>query len=82
MATRHVCRCGRDAVDVVSVAIEDDVLLLPMCAECLETGDLGEQGDLFPPRVIRRPLSAMPSRDEDVQQQLPLDDGRAERGAA
>ncbi|HXU90437.1 MAG TPA: hypothetical protein VFQ62_16405 [Methylomirabilota bacterium] len=80
-----LCGCGRQAVDVVRVVSDDDVLLVPMCADCIEIGDGGaEQSELFTPAPPRRPLMAMPARDEDRrQQELPLDDvGDEERGAA
>jgi hypothetical protein len=75
MAERHLCACGRDAIDVMQVASEDGLLLIPVCAECIEVGDAagGEQGELFG-RAQRRPLSAMPARDGESQPQLPLGD--------
>jgi hypothetical protein len=75
MAERHLCACGRDAIDVMHVASEDGLLLIPVCAECIEVGDAagGEQGELFG-RAQRRPLSAMPARDGESQPQLPLGD--------
>ncbi len=86
MVKRHICACGRNAVEVVRVATDDGVLLVPMCAECVEIGDAGgEQGELFGPSAPRRPLSAMPPRDVDPQQSLPLGDEAdidEERGAA
>ena len=81
----ELCGCGRKAVDIVRVASEDEVLLVPMCADCIEIGDVGsEQDDLFGLPAPRRPLSAMSAREEDRrQQELPLDDvGDEERGAA
>jgi hypothetical protein len=83
MATpERLCACGRDAIDVLRVASEDGVLLVPICAECAEDPLSGDQGELFGPSP-RRPLAAMPSRDVDFQQELPLG-GTAdeERGAA
>ena len=87
MAERHLCACGRDAIDVMHVASDDGLLLIPVCAECIEVGDAAgvEQGELFG-RDPRRPLRAMPARDVDSQPQLPLGDvtdvdGR-QRGAA
>jgi hypothetical protein len=75
MAERHLCACGRDAIDVMHVASEDGLLLIPVCAECIEVGDAAgvEQGELFG-RDERRPLRAMPARDSDPQPPLPLDD--------
>jgi hypothetical protein len=78
-----VCACGRDAIDVVSVSSEDGVLLTPVCAECIEDPVAADQRELFAPSE-RRPLAAMPPRDENLQQGLPLGDGAddQERGAA
>jgi hypothetical protein len=87
MAERHLCGCGRDAIDVMHVASEDGLLLIPVCAECIEVGDgVGaEQGELFG-RDQRRPLRTMPARDGDPQPQLPLDpatdDEERQQGAA
>jgi hypothetical protein len=79
----RVCACGRDAIDVVSVASDDGLLLIPVCAECIEDPAAGEQQELF--RLSdRRPLAAMPPRD-DPQQPLPLadlTDADEEQGAA
>ena len=84
--TGQICACGRDAVEMVRVATDDGVLLVPMCADCVEIGDVGDaQGELFGGAPPRRPLAAMPSREQDVQPSLPLDDeaaGDEERGAA
>jgi hypothetical protein len=57
---------------------------VPLCADCIEIGDVGgEQDDLFGLSAPRRPLSSMQGRDEDRrQQELPLDVGDEERGAA
>lgn len=79
---RHLCACGRDAVDVLRIASEDGLLLLPVCADCIEVGDTTgtEQRELFPPSERRRPLTSMPSRDENAQTSLPL--GDEEQGAA
>ena len=82
---RELCGCGRNAVDIVRVVSDDDVLLVPMCADCIEIGDVGsEQDDLFGGSAPRRPLSAMSGREEDRrQQELPLEDvSDEERGAA
>ena len=82
---RDLCGCGRKAVDVLRVASEDEVLFVPMCADCIEIDEVGgEQDDLFGRSAPRRPRSAMPGREEDRrQQELPLDDvGDEERGAA
>jgi hypothetical protein len=81
-AARHLCACGRDPVDVLCVASEDGVLLVPVCAECAEDPVVAEQREMFKP-TQRRPLSAMPGRDEDRQLSLPLDDASdMQRGAA
>jgi hypothetical protein len=84
--TRDLCACGRDAVEVVRVATDDGVLLVPMCADCVEIGDAGDaQGELFGRSGPRRPLAAMPPRDLDAQPPLPLDEAAdvdEERGAA
>jgi hypothetical protein len=80
----HLCDfCGRDAVDVVQLASED-VMLLTVCAECVDDPTADEQQELFGPAgVPRRPLATMPGRDDDAQQALPLDDSTHEkRGAA
>jgi len=85
MMNAELCGCGRKAVDIVRVVSEDEVLLVPMCADCIEIGDVAsEQDDLFNPSAPRRPLSAMPAREEDRrQQELPLENvGDEERGAA
>ena len=82
---RELCGCGWQAVDVVRVVSEDEVLLVPMCGDCIEIGDAGgEQGELFGSSTPRRPLSVMPAREDDRRQhELPLDDvGDEERGAA
>ena len=78
-----ICACGREAVDVLRVASEDGLLLIPVCAECIEDPAVGEQRELFGPDS-RRPLTTMPSReDDDAQEQLPLGDAsNDERGAA
>jgi hypothetical protein len=70
-----VCACGRPAVDVLRIAGEDGLLLVPVCEECGDsaTGAAEEQLDLFG-RIERRPLAAMPSRDDDRQRPLPLDE--------
>ena len=81
----RLCACGREAIDVVSVASQDGVLLIAVCAECIEDPAAGEQSELFGPSDRRRPLAAMPARDEGGQQSLPLgdlDDVEEERGAA
>jgi hypothetical protein len=78
--SERVCACGRDAVDVLHLASEDGLLLIPVCAECADDPVAGEQGDLFGPSR-RRPLTAMPPRDDDAQASLPLDDAQ-EPGAA
>lgn len=86
MAGEPVCGCGRSAVDVVRVASEDGVLLIPVCAECTEDPTAGEHAE--PARSAgppRRPPATMTARgeDSDSQQRLPLDDTfEAERGAA
>ena len=79
----RACACGREAVDLVLVASEDGVLLVPVCAECAEDPVGAEQPDLFG-TAARRPLTAMPPRDAHLQQQLPLDHPVADedRGAA
>jgi hypothetical protein len=78
----RLCACGRDAIDVLRVASEDGVLLIPLCAECPEDPLTGDQGELFGPPQ-RRPLTAMPRRDAEIQQELPLDRAEdEERGAA
>jgi hypothetical protein len=71
MAAQHLCTCGRDAIDVVSIASEDGLLLIPVCAECLDD-PVAEQRELFEP-TQRRPLTATPARDPE-QPPLPLDD--------
>ena len=78
------CACGRDATDVMHVATEDDVLLIPVCAECGEDPTAGEQRELFGlAEPLRRPPAMMPPRDDDAQQSLPLHDATDEqRGAA
>lgn len=81
MAAQPLCACGRDAVDVMRVASDDGLLLLPVCAECAEDPAGGEQRELFG-RAERRPLTTMPARDDDPQQPLPLDDVDDEQGAA
>ena len=81
MAPRHLCACGRDAVDVMPVASEDGLLLVPSCAECAEDPLSAEQRELFG-RLERRPLTTMPARDDDPQQRLPVDDVDEEQGAA
>jgi hypothetical protein len=84
MAVRHLCACGRDAIDVVRVASEDGLLLIPVCAECIEDPTAGEQREFFG-LSDRRPLAAMPARDDPQQPPLPLDVpdvDEEERGAA
>lgn len=78
----RLCACGRDAIDVLRVASEDGILMIPLCAECAEDPLNADQGELFG-TSLRRPLTAMPSRDAGVQQELRLD-GTAdeEQGAA
>jgi hypothetical protein len=79
-AARGLCACGREAVDVISVASDDGLLLVRVCAECAEDPAGGEQRELFG-GFERRPLTAMPARD-DLQQRLPLDARDVEEGAA
>jgi hypothetical protein len=76
--TQHetVCACGRDAIDAVRVVSEDGLLLIPVCAECVDD-PVAEQSDLFD-ATPRRPLSAMPARDDARQPPLPLDDATDE----
>ena len=75
-----VCSCGREAVEVLRVASEDGLLLIPVCAECVDD-PLAEQRGLFE-HAQRRPLTAMPGRDNDRQLSLPLDDASdKQRGA-
>jgi hypothetical protein len=83
MAARDLCACGRDAIDVLCVASEDGALLIPVCAECADDPVVAEQREVFEP-TQRRPLSAMPARDDARQLSLPLDDVRddEEQGAA
>jgi hypothetical protein len=79
-----LCACGRDAIDVLRVASEDGVLLIPVCAECADDPVVAEQREMFEP-TQRRPLSAMPARDDARQLSLPLDDvsgGDEQRSAA
>ena len=82
----RVCACGREAVDVLRVASEDGMLLVPVCEECSDsaTCPAEEQLDLFG-RFERRALAAMPSREAVRQPPLPLDelaDVDKEHGAA
>jgi hypothetical protein len=78
----RLCACGREAIDVLRVASEDGVLLIPLCAECAEDPLTGEQGELFGPPQ-RRPLTAMAQRAAEIQQELPLDSAAdEEQGAA
>jgi hypothetical protein len=78
--SERVCACGRDAVDVLHLASEDGLLLIPVCGECADDPVAGEQGELFGlPR--RRPLSSMSARGDDAQAFLPLEDVE-EPGAA
>lgn len=74
MADEPVCACGRQAVDVLRVASEDGLLLVPVCEECSDSaaGAAEEQLELFG-HIARRPLAVMPSRDDDRQPMLPLD---------
>jgi hypothetical protein len=77
MSARHRCACGHDAIDVVRVASEDGLLLIPVCADCIsEVSDAAgeEQRDLFELSERRRPPTAMPARDDDRQPRLPLRD--------
>ena len=79
MTSRHVCACGRDALEVVRVASEDGLLLVAVCEDCLETGDYATPGS---PLADRRPLTPMASRTDD-HDELPLADATSdERGAA
>ena len=78
MASRHVCACGRDALEVVRVASEDGLLLVAVCEDCLETGDYAAPGS---PLAERRPLTPMASRRNDPDE-LPLADASEEPGAA
>jgi hypothetical protein len=78
--SERVCACGRDAVDVLHLASEDGLLLIPVCAECADDPVAGEQGELFG-LSRRRPLSPMPARDDGGQASLPLEDAE-EPGAA
>jgi len=78
MASRHVCACGRDALEVVRVASEDGLLLVAVCEDCLETGDYAAPGS---PLAERRPLTPMASRRNDPYE-LPLADASEEPGAA
>jgi hypothetical protein len=86
MTARHRCACGHDAIDEVRVASEDGLLLIPVCADCigeLSDGVGAEQRDLFGTSEYRRPLTAMPARDDDRQPTLPLSDVTdLEEGAA
>ena len=70
----RVCACGRDSIDVVRVASQDGVLLIPVCAECIEDPTAGDQRELFERPDPRRPLTRMSARDEDPQSSLELDD--------
>jgi hypothetical protein len=70
----RVCACGRDSIDVVRVASEDGVLLIPVCAECIEDPTAADQRELFERPEPRRPLTRMSARDEDPQSSLELDD--------
>ena len=77
-----VCACGRNAIDVTPVATEDGLLLVAVCAECVDDPLCAEQHDLFPPPHGRRPLASMSARTVE-QPSLPLDDANGEeRGAA
>jgi hypothetical protein len=76
-----LCACGRNAVEVVRVASDDGLLLVPVCAECAEDPVSGEQRELVGGSE-RRPLTAMPARGDDRQQPLALDDVDEEQGAA
>ena len=80
-----MCSCGRDAVEVIHVASEDGVLLIPVCADCGDDPAAGEQRELFG-HDPRRPLATMPPRDGRTQPSLPFEDFRdvdgAEHGAA
>lgn len=79
--SERVCACGRNAVDVVQLASEDGLLLIPVCAECADDPVAAEQGDRFSaPR--RRPLTAMPARADEAQASLPLEEDAEEPGAA
>ena len=86
MTARHRCACGLDAIDEVRVASEDGLLLVPVCADCISELSDGvgvEQRDLVGPSEHRRPLTAMPARDDDRQPRLPLSDVTdLEEGAA
>ena len=74
------CGCGRDAIDVVRIASEDGVLLMPVCSECIDD-PIAEQPELFEP--TRRPLRARPPRGSEPQQSSWLDDAAEDdRGAA
>jgi hypothetical protein len=39
IAARDLCACGQDAIDVLRVASDDGLLLIPVCADCIEVGD-------------------------------------------
>lgn len=69
------CACGRAAIEVMPIATEDGLLLVPACADCIEAGDVAgaEQGDLWG-RPQRRPLKSMRAREDDQQPPLPLGD--------
>jgi hypothetical protein len=61
------------------------LILIAVCAECIEDPSAGEQSELFGLSEGRRPLAAMPARGDDGQQLLPLrhfDDLDEEEGAA
>lgn len=69
-----VCACGRLAADVLRVASEDGLLLVPLCEECNDAGigTTEEQLELYG-HFARRPLAVLPARD-DRQPPLPLDE--------
>jgi|RhiMetdeSRZDD1v2_1073273.scaffolds.fasta_scaffold148437_2 hypothetical protein len=77
--SRHLCACGRDALEIVRVASEDGLLLVAVCEDCLETGDYAAPGS---PLADRRPLTPMASRSDDPEEPPLANAESDERGAA